>query len=62
MPIDIDALTESELIDLNHRVVARLRFPRPPQCHFAEWKQRFWSAIALSADFARVTLGRSSTL
>jgi hypothetical protein len=26
MPIDIDALTESELIDLNHRVVARLRF------------------------------------
>jgi hypothetical protein len=42
--------------------VARLRFPRPPQCHFAEWKQRFWSAIALSADFARVTLGRSSTL
>jgi hypothetical protein len=26
MPIDIDALTESELIDLNHRIVARLRF------------------------------------
>jgi hypothetical protein len=24
MPIDIDRLTESELIDLNHRIVARL--------------------------------------
>jgi hypothetical protein len=26
MPIDIDQLTEAELIDLNHRVVARLQF------------------------------------
>jgi len=26
MPIDIDELTESELIDLNHRIVTRLRF------------------------------------
>jgi hypothetical protein len=26
MPIDIDRLTEAELIDLNHRVVARLKF------------------------------------
>jgi hypothetical protein len=26
MKIDIDKLTESELIDLNHRIVARLRF------------------------------------
>jgi hypothetical protein len=26
MPIDIDALTEAELIDLNHRVLARLCF------------------------------------
>ena len=28
MPIDIDLLTESELIDLNHRIVARLQFLR----------------------------------
>lgn len=28
MPIDIDALTESELIDLKHRIVARLQFLR----------------------------------
>src|ERR1700722_9001790 len=28
MPIDIDQMTESDLIDLNHRIVARLRFLR----------------------------------
>jgi hypothetical protein len=28
MPIDIDLLTESELISLNHRIVARLQFLR----------------------------------
>ena len=33
MPIDIDALTESELIDLNHRIVARLQFLRQLEAH-----------------------------
>ena len=33
MPIDIDALTEPELIDLNHRIVARLRFLRQVDAH-----------------------------
>lgn len=33
MPIDIDQLTEAELIDLNHRIVARLRFLRELQAH-----------------------------
>ena len=33
MPIDIDQLSESELIDLNHRIVARLRFLREMQAH-----------------------------
>ena len=28
MPIDIDQMTESDLIDLNHRIVARLRSSR----------------------------------
>lgn len=31
MPIDIDQLSESELIDLNHRIVARLRHLRTLQ-------------------------------
>jgi len=33
MPIDIDQLSESELIDLNHRIVARLRFLRELAAH-----------------------------
>ncbi len=31
--IDIDKLTEAELIDLNHRIVARLRFLRQLETH-----------------------------
>lgn len=33
MPIDIDRLTEAELIDFNHRVVARLRFLSQMRAH-----------------------------
>ncbi len=33
MRIDIDNLTESELIDLNNRIVERLRFLRHMQSH-----------------------------
>ena len=33
MPIDNDKLTEAELIDLNHRIVARLRFLRQLETH-----------------------------
>ena len=33
MTIDIDRLTETELIDLNHRIVARLRFLRQLETH-----------------------------
>jgi hypothetical protein len=33
MPIDIDALTASGLIDLNHRIVARLRILRQVDAH-----------------------------
>lgn len=33
MPIDIDVMMESELIDLNHRIVARLRFLRQIDAH-----------------------------
>ncbi|MBS0380678.1 MAG: hypothetical protein JSS29_19520 [Proteobacteria bacterium] len=33
MHIDIDRLTEPELIDLNHRVVARLKFLRQLHAH-----------------------------
>jgi acetyl-CoA carboxylase alpha subunit len=33
MPIDIDRLTEAELIDLNHRIVERLRFLQQMRAH-----------------------------
>jgi hypothetical protein len=33
MPIDIDKLTEAELIDLNHRVVERLKFLSQMRAH-----------------------------
>ena len=33
MMIDIDKLTEAELIDLNNRIVARLRFLREMRAH-----------------------------
>ena len=33
MKIDIDKLSEPELIDLNHRIVARLRFVREMRAH-----------------------------
>jgi hypothetical protein len=33
MPIDIDHLTEAELIDLNNRIVARLRFMHEARSH-----------------------------
>jgi len=33
MKIDIDKLTEAELIDLNHRIVERLRFLQQVHAH-----------------------------
>jgi hypothetical protein len=33
MAVDIDQLTESELIELNHRVVARLKFLQQMKAH-----------------------------
>ena len=33
MTIDIDRLTEAELVDLNHRVVARLKFLHQMRAH-----------------------------
>lgn len=33
MPIDIDKLTEAELVDLNNRVVARLKFLSQMRAH-----------------------------
>jgi hypothetical protein len=38
MKIDLDKLTEAELIDLNHRIVERLRFIQQAQAHHSMLK------------------------
>ncbi len=46
MSIDIDKLSEAELVDLNHRIVERLRFMRQARAHVAMLQfrigQRVW--------------------
>ena len=55
MKIDIDKLTEPELVDLNHRIVARLRFLAEMRPHTEMLE--FRSVIGLSFNL-RAT-GRS---
>jgi hypothetical protein len=50
MPIDIDALTESELIDLNHRIVARLRFLRQLDAHATMLEFRIGERVTFHPD------------
>jgi hypothetical protein len=50
MPIDIDQLTESELIDLNHRIVARLRFLRQLDAHTAMLEFRIGERVTFHPD------------
>jgi hypothetical protein len=50
MPIDIDALTESELIDLNHRVVARLRFLAHVDAHATMLEFRIGERVTFHPD------------
>ena len=46
MPIDIDQLSESELIDLNHRIVARLRFLSQMRAHAEMLEFRIGDRVA----------------
>lgn len=50
MPIDIDALTESELVDLNHRIVARLRFMRQLDAHATMLEFRIGERVTFHPD------------
>jgi hypothetical protein len=50
MPIDIDELTESELIDLNHRIVARLRFLRQVDAHATMLEFRIGERVTFHPD------------
>jgi len=50
MPIDIDALTESELMDLNHRVVARLHFLAQVDAHATMLEFRIGERVTFHPD------------
>lgn len=45
MRIDIDRLSEEELIDLNHRIISRLRFLRDMRSHAAMVKFRIGERV-----------------
>jgi hypothetical protein len=50
LPIDIDRLTEAELIELNHRIVARLRFMRELDAHTNMLEFRIGERVTFRPD------------
>jgi hypothetical protein len=48
--IDIDKLNEAELVDLNHRVVERLRFLQQARAHVAMLQFRIGDQVEFDAD------------
>ena len=50
MAIDIDALTEPELVDLNHRIVARLQFLRHLEAHASMLEYRIGERVTFHPD------------
>ena len=50
MKIDIDKLTEGELIDLNHRIVARLRFLSEMRAHSQMLDFRIGDRVTFQAE------------
>ena len=50
MKIDIDGLSEDELIELNHKVVARLRFLREMRSHAAMLDFRLGEKVRFHPD------------
>ena len=56
-PIDIDALSEDELIELNHKVVARLRFLSQMRSHSAMLDFRVGERVKFHPDGGPELLG-----
>jgi hypothetical protein len=50
MRIDIDRLTEAELVGLNHRIVARLRFLQQARAHAEMLEFKIGEPCGLPAD------------
>jgi hypothetical protein len=50
MQIDIDKLSEEELVDLNHRVVERLKFIRQARAHHAMLQFRIGELVSFEPE------------
>ena len=67
-PLDIDALSEDELIELNHKVVARLRFLSQMRSHSAMLDFRVGERVLVTGgydadpDWLRGRAGYTGTL
>ena len=57
MKIDIDKLTEEELIDLNNRIVARLRFLNQMRAHSQMLDFRIGDRSLFNRKVGRLCLG-----
>jgi len=57
MKIDIDQLTENELIDLNNRIVARLRFMQQFRAHAQMLKFSIGDRVAFQPDSHPLLIG-----
>ena len=57
MTLNIDELTEEELVDLNHRVVERLRFLAQMRAHGAMMKFSIGQRVSFDADGGRAVTG-----
>jgi hypothetical protein len=57
MKIDIERLTDSELVDLNHRIVARLRFLHQMRAHSEMLKFKIGDRVAFRSPGQRQVKG-----
>ena len=57
MKIDIDKLTEQELVDLNHRIVERLRFLNQMRAHESMLEFRIGDRVSFEPEGRPVVFG-----
>ncbi len=57
MKIDIDKLTEAELVDLNNRIVARLRFLNHTRAHAQMLEFKIGDRVSFQPDDQPIVVG-----
>jgi hypothetical protein len=57
MKIDIDRLSEAELVDLNHRIVERLRFLNHMRAHAQMLEFRIGDRVSFQPDGRPIVVG-----